>query len=70
MKLKVIGIDRWGEFGTQVTYQALPSETHDITFLERVMPDDPEYARVDALKLYETMEVSFKMGKRENVAKE
>ncbi len=68
MKLKVIGIGRWGEYGTEITYQVPVSETHNVTYVERVMPDDPEYARLDALKLYDTVEVSFKVGERDNVA--
>ena len=68
MKVKLIGIGRWGDFGTEYTFQVEPSETHNITYVERVMKGDPEYARLDALKLYDTVEVTFVKGVRENTA--
>ena len=70
MKAKVIGIGRWGEFGSEYTFQVEPSTTHNITYVERVMPDDPEYARLDALKMYDTVDVSFEVGERDNIAPE
>jgi hypothetical protein len=66
MKAKVIGIGRWGDFGIEYTFQVEPSETHNVTYLERVMKGDPEYARLDALKLYDTVEMTFAKGTREN----
>ena len=71
MKLKVIGLARWGEYGTEVTFQAAAaSESYHLTYIERVMPEDPEYARLDALKLYDTVEASFVTGDRDNIAPE
>lgn len=68
MKAKVIGIGRWGEFGIEYTFQVEPSTTHNMTYIERVMKGDPEYARLDALKLYDTVEIKFRKGTRENTA--
>jgi hypothetical protein len=66
MKAKVIGIGRWGDVGSEYTFQVEPSETHNVTYVERVMKGDPEYARLDALKLYDVVEMSFAEGTREN----
>ncbi len=66
MKAKVIGIGRWGEYGTEVTFQVEPSETHNVTYVERVMKGDPEYARLDALKMFDIVEMTFVKGTREN----
>ncbi|KKM75026.1 hypothetical protein LCGC14_1394370 [marine sediment metagenome] len=66
MKVKLIGIGRWGEFGTEYTFQVDPSETHNVTYIERVMKGDPEYARLDALKMFDVVEMTFAKGTRQN----
>lgn len=66
MKVKLIGIGRWGDFGSEFTFQVESSETHNVTYIERVVKGDPEYTRLDALKLYDVVDLAFTTGTREN----
>lgn len=54
-------MDLWEVVGVQYTFQVPPSLTHNVTYVERVKPRDPEWRRLSALKLYDELDVSFQV---------
>ena len=59
MRIKLIGMDAWEEDGRVYTFQVPPSLTHNITYVERVKPADPQWDRLDVLRLFDELDVSF-----------